>query len=211
MSAVIAAVLGMVKTERPGVELRRTYEVYLEALDRRDGESRPLPEWDELGPRERRAWRAVTFAVQRRGDRAEALLGLLRAERDAQASHIQSLTAQVRYLGTVLGQDALETEGTQQELEALRETRRRKPTPTPAPTTPPLASTPATDEVTKLKARIKELEASIYGPGGYIEHQQETIIILASALDGLPEADEDLPHPRPARRAAAAIARLRNQ
>jgi hypothetical protein len=82
-----------------------------------------------------------------------------------------------------------------------------------------LRSDECLDEWDDLRATVEEARRALApvapegretGDDGSIEYAyEESLRILRDALDGLPEADADLPMPRMARRAAAAITRLR--
>ncbi|RKH03674.1 hypothetical protein [Corallococcus carmarthensis] len=130
MNTGTGAGIGLGQLERDQREVKPLRDAFLEALDRHDGTGNPLPEWEDVLPRERQAWRAVDVLVRLRVERAETQLDLVRAERDALVSQMQSLRSQVRFLEVLRNQDELETTRAKLELEALRGARQRQATPT---------------------------------------------------------------------------------
>ncbi|NRD67837.1 hypothetical protein HRD49_39525 [Corallococcus exiguus] len=130
MNVGTGAGIGLGQLERDQREVKRLHDAFLEALDRHDGTGSPLPEWEDVPPRERQAWRAVDVLVRLRVERAETQLDLVRSERDALVSQVQALRSQVRFHEVLRSQDDLEATRAKLELEALRGARQRQATPT---------------------------------------------------------------------------------
>ncbi|RKG97952.1 hypothetical protein D7X74_40540 [Corallococcus sp. CA047B] len=147
MEAATEVGIGLKHLERDGRAVRMLHDAYLEALDRHDGAGNLLPEWEDVKPRERRAWRAVEGVVRLRVERAETLVELLRKERDALVAQVQALRSQVRFQEVLRTQEALETSRANVELEALRAARRRQ-------ATPPPSSPPLVDQVREAAAPV---------------------------------------------------------
>ncbi|RYZ34048.1 MAG: hypothetical protein EOO71_40295 [Myxococcaceae bacterium] len=126
MEATTEAGIGLKHLERDGRDVRRLHDAYLEALDRHDGAGNLLPEWEDVTPRERRAWRAVEVRVRIRVERAETSAELLRKERDALVAQVQALRSQVRFQEVLRTQEELEASRAKVELDALRAAHRRQ-------------------------------------------------------------------------------------
>ncbi|MCY1043307.1 hypothetical protein OV208_18465 [Corallococcus sp. bb12-1] len=196
MEAASEVGVGLKHLERDGRDVRMLHDAYLEALDRHDGAGNLLPEWEDVKPRERRAWRAVDGVVRLRVERAETLVELLRKERDALVAQVQALRSQVRFQEVLRTQEELETSRAKVELDALRAARRRQAS--PPPSSPPLvgetreAATPGAPDATPLRSvKVTAVAEDAEGGGWYLAverglhevHRGDTVRIQASSAE----------------------------